>query len=412
MTRIYPMLLIALLAVFASGTGAQAQCPPVSAVVFPLDAAPPVLVQDFAAQNARFHGRFHTGQDWIGSGPVTLGMPVRAVAAGRVTFASPAAWGRDGGVIIIEHALRDGSTVYTMYGHLTDAFGQAFPAALTCVEAGQIIGAVADVRPAPHLHWEVRTTGSDRPGSGYSWRHPAGEGLLNPAQWLTNTATALDRAFRWRAGVAGIAAPPVLLPSFNLIALVDGDGQRRVIGLSHDGRVLWRYIPERRAAALVPYQDRAAILYTDGTIQRIGLDGQPEMIGALPGPVTGRAFARSGQVYVELADGLTAFDGDLRASLWTLADINGVIDVVASADGRILGLMAVRPTGRADLIVIEAATGAVLDRALLREPGTLAPAPDGGLIAYTAGGLWQIDDRGVWSLLIADAMGGGRAGAL
>ncbi|MGQ9908357.1 MAG: peptidoglycan DD-metalloendopeptidase family protein [Candidatus Flexifilum sp.] len=412
MKRRCPLLIAVLLLVAPVLTGAQGQCPPVNAVVFPLDAAPPVLVQDFAAQNARFHGRFHTGQDWIGSGPVTLGMPVRAAAAGRVTFSSPTAWGRDGGVIIIEHTLPDGATVYTMYGHLTDAFGQAFPPAFTCVEAGQIIGAVADVRPAPHLHWEARTAGSDRPGAGYSWRHPAAEGLLNPAQWLTHIATALDRAFRWRAALAGIVAPPVLLPGSDLIALSEADGQGQVIGLSYDGRILWRYTPERRAAALIPYQSAAAILYADGTAQRVGLDGRPEAIGALPGPVTGRAFAVGGRIYVELAGGLSAFAADLRGPLWTLADLRGVSDVVASADGRILGVMAARPTGRVDLFVVEAGTGAVIDRALLREPGALAPAPGGGLIAYTRGGLWQIDERGVWSLLIADAAGGGRAGAL
>lgn len=414
MNRVRVLLLSMLLLAVAplSALSAQGQCPRVSAVTFPLDAAPPLLTQDFAAQNARFHGRFHTGQDWIGSGPVTLGMPVRAAAAGRVTFSSPTAWGRDGGVIIIEHTLTDGSTVYTQYGHITDAFGQAFPAAFTCVEAGQIIAAIADVRPAPHLHWEARTSGSDRPGAGYSWRHPAAEGLLDPAQWLANTATALDRAFRWRADLVGLSAPPVILSSSDLIALADQTGQQRVVGVSYDGRILWRYVPERRAATLIPYAAGAAVIYADGSFQPIAPDGTPGAFGSLPGPVTGGAFVAGDRVLVELADGLTAFDAGLSAALWTLAERRGIIDVVASADGRILGVMTRSATGRGEVTVVDAATGTEIDRAALREPGTILPAPGSGLIAYTLGGLWQIDDQGVWSLLIAAAAGGGSGGAL
>ena len=42
----------------------------------------------------------------------------------------------------------------------------------TCVEQGQAVGVIADVRPAPHVHLEVRLLMPDAPGPGYSWVLP------------------------------------------------------------------------------------------------------------------------------------------------------------------------------------------------------------------------------------------------
>lgn len=398
-------------------TIAQGQCPPVSTVIFPLAGDAPRLTQAFAAQNARFHGRFHTGEDWIADqDALTLGLPVLAAAGGRVTFSSPGAWGRDGGVVILEHTLPDGTLAYTMYGHLTEDYGHTFPAAFTCVDAGQVIGGVADVRPAPHLHWEVRASGSNVPGAGYSWRHPAAEGLQAPSRWLTETATALHPAFAWRAALDDVRGDPVVLPGGDLIA-VDGG---RVIGLSFDGRVLWRYTPEAGdplAALPTPESDMARIIFTDGRVQAIAADGSPGGVVtlAVPGGVQAAFNSADGRVYLAADTTLTAFDAGLNP-VWTAAATGRVTRLTESSG--LVAIMTEQPTGTAALTVIDRATGAIRDEAALRERGSLAVLPPndlaapGGLVVYTLGGLWRIDEAGTWSFIQPAAAGGGRAGAV
>ena len=64
---------------------------------------------------------------------------------------------------IIQHNFPDGSTAYSMYGHVTDATGIPFPAVLSCVHQGDMIAAVGDIRPAPHLHFEIPPTSRTSP---------------------------------------------------------------------------------------------------------------------------------------------------------------------------------------------------------------------------------------------------------
>ena len=69
----------------------------------------------------------------------------------------------------------DGSVYFTLYGHMTETDSAPFPARLACVRGGDIIGAIADARPAPHLHFEVRVSGGTNgtiPGAGYSLAIP------------------------------------------------------------------------------------------------------------------------------------------------------------------------------------------------------------------------------------------------
>src|SRR5574338_14758 len=86
---------------------AQVQCGVVTSINFPVDTSAFRIVQDFAAQSPRHQGRYHTGEDWYGGRGTSYGQYVRAIANGRVTFSSPNGWGRDGGVIIIEHTFPD-----------------------------------------------------------------------------------------------------------------------------------------------------------------------------------------------------------------------------------------------------------------------------------------------------------------
>ena len=116
--------------VLLTGAGARAQtiCPQVDRVTPPVDPAAFALVQDYGVRSPRHEGRYHTGEDWALHEASSLGQPVRAVANGTVTYAYPQGWGRDGGVVILEHALPNDTTVYSVYGHLIETDGSPFPA--------------------------------------------------------------------------------------------------------------------------------------------------------------------------------------------------------------------------------------------------------------------------------------------
>ncbi len=132
---------------------AQPQCGVADSISYPIDTNQFRLGQNYGTASPRHQGRFHTGEDWFAGRGASLGQPVRAAARGRVTYGSPLAWGRDGGVIIIEHTFPDGSIFYTQYGHLTQGEDQTFPPRLSCVEKGDLLGYIGTARPAPHLHF-------------------------------------------------------------------------------------------------------------------------------------------------------------------------------------------------------------------------------------------------------------------
>jgi hypothetical protein len=118
-------------------------------------------------------GSWHTGEDWNrklrpGDTPdVDLGDPVYAIAHGRVvtSFAFPT-WGN---IVLIEHRLPSGQTVWSQYAHLQ----QRLVAKGDVVRRGDRIGSIgkgADDRYPAHLHFEIRL--KDLPASKWGWKKP------------------------------------------------------------------------------------------------------------------------------------------------------------------------------------------------------------------------------------------------
>jgi len=143
--------------------------------VKPIDGKQWWLAQDFCVYNSKFRG-YHLGEDWNwGKSGEDLGKPVYAVSNGKVRWAgnAGASWG---GVVIIDHALPDGSRVTSMYAHLQNVI----PAG-TIVKRGDKIGEVGPTpkgSTGPHLHFEIRTDTSIGIGPGYGksckgWTDPS-----------------------------------------------------------------------------------------------------------------------------------------------------------------------------------------------------------------------------------------------
>ncbi len=407
------VLLAIVLFFLAAGNivSAQPQCGYARAVQFPVDPSVFVLAQDFGAASPRHQGRLHTGEDWTIPGGAALGQIVYAPADGRITFSSANAWGSDGGVIILEHTFPDGSVAYSMFGHLTEADGITFPPALSCVRMGEPLATIADVRPAPHVHIEMRTSGGAIPGAGYTWDDPQAVGLRRPTKFLINQALQLGESYRWRVDLADEAGPfgaPVLLDDLSLI-YIDGE---RVNRITDDGRLLWRTPLTQPSVGLFPADDAAWIVYADGrwqAVQRDGALGQTVETGL---PLARVLLALPDKLIAQAADGrIAAFD---RAGtlVWQSAEVlPPVIEAVHEPVSGRLALMA-RAVQDGGALLLLSADGAAIDSAQLAEPAPMTFAPSGWLWTYTQGGLWMIDESGQWMLADDAATPGGQSAAL
>lgn len=182
--------LILLMSGFASFTTAQpaAPCGIVDAIDYPIDITDTLSdnYDDFALYRARFEGN-HVGID-IGFN--RLGDPVHAAARGRVTLSNIEEWDTEKGVVIVEHTFPDGSTAYSLYGHMQENETIFFPPVESCVERGDVLGLIGwPSRGLPHLHYELRRHLAREGGPGYVEVNPLLEGWYHPLdfteQWRT-----------------------------------------------------------------------------------------------------------------------------------------------------------------------------------------------------------------------------------
>ncbi|NDJ59800.1 MAG: peptidoglycan DD-metalloendopeptidase family protein [Chloroflexi bacterium] len=409
-------LMVALSARLGPISAQPAQCGIAQTINFPVDMTRFTAVQTFGAPSPRHQGRYHTGEDYYGPRGATYGAFVYAAAAGRVTFSSPNGWGRDGGVVIIEHTFPDGSIAYSQYGHLTDETGIEFPAVFACIREGEVIATIGDVRPAPHLHFEIRTRQPNIPGPGYTWADPRAEGWRDPSKFIRNWQTWLGEGIAWRldlADEAGPVTPPVELDDHSLIYIDSTRDAGRVLRATPDGRVLWRVLLEAgdgAPLALAPHDSGALIIFADGTLQPVHRDGSLQPAWATGVTLSSAANPtpiRAGDLLLFSTpdEALIALDAAAQTVRWRLDDVAPVVRW-AAAD-TFFGVVTA-----ADELLTLSPQGTLIDRARLREPGALIPAPDGGLWAYISGGLWSIDPGGGWSLALYDAPPGGASAAV
>jgi len=117
----------------------------------------------------QLYGWWHTGEDWNrGSLDADLGDPVYSIAHGRVNVARHySGWGN---IVLVEHLLPDGNTVWSQYAHLretTVSEGQE-------ISRGDRVGSIGkgdkDQFPA-HLHFEIRL--KDLPAYKWGWKTEA-----------------------------------------------------------------------------------------------------------------------------------------------------------------------------------------------------------------------------------------------
>jgi hypothetical protein len=354
----------------------------VEGIGFPVDPASFQIVQDYGAPSGRHGGRFHTGEDWYGGRDSSYGQPVRAIANGRATYSWPLGWGRDGGVVILEHTFPDGSIAYSLYGHMEETEQYPFPGKFACVRQGDVVGVVGNARPAPHVHFEIRTNQGDDPGPGYTWEDPTTLGWRRPSQFVLNWQAWLQPAHLWHLVLlyeAGPITPPLLLPDDSLLYL----DAYRLRGITPDGRVLWRLNFDKPAVSVTPFQDKVLVTFADGTMQRVNLDGTLADSWQTGVAVDGAPVAvGEALIFHTPTNSLVAFDALRQGTLWQL---DGVPPIETSeAAGNVIGLM----TEPNEMLILSS-QGQLLDRGA---SGSMVA--DARLLAYTPDGVFVISADG------------------
>lgn len=124
----------------------------------------------------------HLGEDWNKNtgGNSDCGEPVFAAANGQITYAEDAGPGW-GNVVIIEHTLKNGDKVQTLYAHMQEILKTSGE-----VKKREQIGKIgnANGRYYCHLHFELRTPESrdwNKAGGGYSADQ---KGWLDPSDFI------------------------------------------------------------------------------------------------------------------------------------------------------------------------------------------------------------------------------------
>ncbi len=384
----------------------QTQCNLAETIDYPFDRGQFQLAQGFAVPSPRHQGRYHTGEDWFVTRDATLGLPVRAIAAGRVTYSFPLGWGRDGGVVIIEHTFADGSIVYSQYGHMVETDSIKFPTRLSCVNAGDVIGAIGSARPAPHLHLEIKLNGPDTPGPGYSWAHPYDEGWRQPSKFILNRQGWLLPEHRWHlltTDPGGFYAAPLILNDHSLMYI---DGQTLRLA-TYDGRVLWRVLLDQPALAVTAYQGQPLVIYADGRMQLVDYEGTPVQTWRIPEvSLSGAPIPVGDELLVRTTDhALVLLDATRQNIRWRLEDVPSFIQ--AHVSPQFIALLT-----RDHRVLLLSREGNLLQTSELRGAASFATLPDGSLAVYSQGGLWQVDANGTWSLLHESAAAAGDSSAV
>lgn len=372
---------------------AQSPCGMVEGISPPLASDEFRVVYPFGQPSSRFDGRYHAGEDWFGTRATTYGTPVQAIAKGRITYSAPWGWGRDKGVVIIEHALPDGTWWYSLYGHMEEVNGHTFPPVYTCVDEGDIIGAIGRPRPAPHLHFEIRNFGSDAPGPGYWSTNPIYSGWQNPAKFTANWQGWLHPAHRWHLALteeSGPQEPPIIREDGTAIIYEAG----RLQAVTADGLVLWRYALQEDLdiARELPYQGQILVVDHSGIVQLWSLDGGFLEAWQISETAINTATAWEDLLIVQTgANELVAYGPD-RAERWRVANIPQILE--AHVAPQMMAVMSAQQQ-----LTFLGLDGRIYSQATLRETGDLAPAPDGGFYVRSQSALWHVDNSGTWHRL-------------
>jgi len=309
-----PLLITHLMPVNAQSA---ATCGVVDALGYPVDN----LVSgydDFSLYRERFGGN-HTGIDLAFD---RWGDPIYAAARGLVTYADPDGWDTEKGVVIVSHAFPDGSTIYTVYGHVEQRNGIVFPAVGECVERGQIIAAVGwPSRGRPHLHYEIRNRLPNDGGPGYVTTNPLDEGWYSPLDFTALWQLRFNPAFMGYITFDLVPTlPPTQLESGTYVVASDN----LITAVQPQGQILWRVQTDGEIDGLASLSGDRVVAHTVNGQTLTLQGGRYVAIWAVNSDA--RPFHVIGErlIFVMPDGSLTSYDPS-GLPLWTLASGGEVV---------------------------------------------------------------------------------------
>ena len=337
----------------------RAPCGVVDLFDFPIDPPDAANVSrggsDFGVFRSRFD-KFHAGEDWGGpSGRSNLGTPVYSIGHGFVTYARPLGWGRDQGVIIIQHTFADGRNLLSFYGHLDPDTVLLDPG--SCVTRGELVGLIGQPRGFPHLHFEVRTQAPYQTLTGYWPEDPTTQGWLWPSQQI------------WAARVGAIPGVGWARPFAS-------------VGSQFVGQI------SEESALILEAGQLVRLSLVDGRSNPLDF-GLEEMDAALSHPASNQLFIAESN-----DNSLAAYSLPELSQQWQSAPINNINSLLPLPDGGIVAasrslMTAVSASG--DLLWTTPLESQVLDWHLTEN--ALFVTTDGN-----NGRLWQITSEGALSV--------------
>lgn len=338
---------------------------------------------------------FHAGEDWFANRGSSLGDPVQAIADGRVTYSSEIGWGVDKGVVIIAHTLPDGSEIYSFYGHMEALNGHEFPEKDSCVQRGDIIGAVGNPSGRPHLHFEIRHILPDFPGYGYTERPPDLEGYENPTRYIVNWRAWLSPAYKWHVTTReGMTTHPALGTDGSIFVATDGYIQK----YTPEAVLQYRLeLGQNIEATELSASGFGVDLYTtQGELQHYEYNLSNTGILSIGGSF--ESFTDVGEVIFLRNNGAT-----LRVIDRTYAQRAQYQDVGRPQDVAVTdSLIALATSSRTPEVLFFTPQGLLLDRVQLRSVADLAPAGDGGVFVRSTYALWHVSPQVEWTFVTDD----------
>lgn len=334
---------------------------------------------DFGIFRAQFGG-LHTGMDVAFE---RLGEPVQAAARGIVTYSDPGGWDTEKGVVVIQHAMPDGSLVNTLYGHMEELNGYIFPLMNDCVERGDVVGAVGfPSRGRPHLHYEIRTRYRHEGGPGYTDTNPLELGWLHPADFTMLARVWVLPAYRAHFTLMERATlPPLVLADGTYVMAHSG----QLVNMTPQGDPLWRFDTLGSVTGMLALPDGRVLAMNSAGQMLVLQAGGFSALWELPEPAQTPPLLFGGQVVVGVSGGVVlAFspDGmlqwqtpslDTRITRWALNR-----DTLALA------------TDMDELVIVDTG-GAIVYRATY--PGQPVPftSPDGGFTILSGGAIFVLN---------------------
>lgn len=409
----------------------NAACGIVDLFDFPIDPPDAANVSrggsDFGIYRDRY-AKYHAGEDWSApSGQPNLGTPVYSIGHGLVTYAQPLGWGRDQGVVIIQHTFADGRTILSFYGHLDPDSVVLAPG--SCVQRGEQVGLIGQPRGFPHLHFEVRTQAPYQTLTGYWPEDPTTQGWLWPSQQIWAARVAAIPGVSWVRPFTNSDIHPIgpidnnsylLMEDNQLLRLDMGSGQTNPVtfplaklddALVHEANNLlfladinntlaayslpdltqqWQTtLPTNLAIRLLPLPDGGVVAATRNSLTAVSATGdllwtEPLESRLLDWQLTDEALylttdgndGRLWRIQPEQAEPIADLSGKLarhESGLW-LYNRQGLYQIDLNSDAPVTNLMYALPTGtisRGDLLALPnggllLAHADVLDRRLLQ----------------------------------------------